>query len=71
MTAPRNYPRTDCKAQNVPGDLYVVIDSRINEEVSSPKPYHDANNEAGQRNEGTFGALSMADWVPGMNLPAP
>lgn len=66
MTSPRFYARYHGKDGFE--ERYVVIDSRTGDEVSAPKLYHLANDEAGQRNDGTFGALTLGDWVPGMNL---
>lgn len=66
MSTPRYYPRYHSKEGFE--ERYVVVDSRTGDELSPPKPYHEANDEAGARNDGTFGVLSMADWVPGLNL---
>lgn len=42
-------------------DLYVVVDSRFGEIVSEAKAYHEANDEAGQRNAGTFAPQAAED----------
>ena len=48
-------------------ELYVVVDTFEGYILSDPKPYHEANDEAGERNNGTYGlsALfsSMAEWL--------
>lgn len=40
--------------------------------IGEAKPYHQANDEAEARNNGTFGAIDMtgmAMWCAGLNLP--
>lgn len=41
-------------------DRYVVVDTRLQEVLSAPKPYHEANDEAHARNEGTFSLEDLA-----------
>lgn len=50
-------------AQYVPwtGGLYAVLDTVENGLVSDPKPYHEANDEAHERNNGTYGVQQLAD----------
>lgn len=36
-------------------ELYEVLDTEAKEIIGEPKPYHEANDEAGQRNDGTWG----------------
>lgn len=38
-------------------ELYAVLDTHEGWQVSEPKPYHDANDEAEARNAGTFNNL--------------
>lgn len=53
-------------------ELYAVMDTEDHSLIGEPKPYHDANDEAEARNNGTFGALDLAaltGWCGGLNLP--
>lgn len=57
-------------------ELYAVLDSVEGWQVSEPKPYHDANDEAEARNNGTFGITPtntdfepLTQWLGGLNLP--
>lgn len=57
-------------------ELYAVLDSHEGWQVSEPKPYHDANDEAEARNNGTFGQPQtnlnlepVIGWLGGLNLP--
>lgn len=43
------------------GGLYVVMDTYEGGAISDPKPYHDANDEAEERNNGTFGQPKPTD----------
>lgn len=45
-------------------ELYAVLDSHEGWQVSEPKPYHDANDEAEARNNGTFGQVKTEDAQP-------
>lgn len=36
-------------------ELFEVLDTHENCVVGEPKPYHEANDEAGKRNDGTYG----------------
>ena len=57
-------------------ELYAVLDSHEGWQVSEPKPYHEANDEAQARNDGTFGQPQtnvdfepIMGWLGGLNLP--
>ena len=53
-------------------ELYAVADTEERCIISEPKPYHQANDEAEARNNGTFGVIDMtgmAMWCAGLNLP--
>lgn len=46
-------------------ELYAVMDTKDHSLVGEPKPYHEANDEAGARNAGTWGKPEPAvehDW---------
>lgn len=60
-------------AQYVPwtGGLYAVLDTIENRLISDPKPYHEANDEAGDRNNGTWGKPQLADALWGWAAQAP
>lgn len=57
--------------------LYAVRDSFENCVIGEPKPYHEANDEAGQRNAGTWGKPeeitldfnAITGWLPGTYIP--
>ena len=59
-------------------ELYAVLDTHEGWQVSEPKPYHDANDEAEARNNGTWGFAEatitgeqfqgLASWCAGLNL---
>lgn len=40
-------------------EQYAVLDTHEGWQVSEPKPYHEANDEAEARNAGTFGQVSF------------
>ena len=46
-------------------ELYVVLDTQEGCTLGEPKPYHQANDEAGQRNDGTFGQAQPLELSPG------
>ena len=57
-------------------ELYRVVDTIEGCALSEPKPYHEANDEAQARNDGTFGQAEVLDftggmgaWLGGLNLP--
>lgn len=52
-------------------DLYVVVDSRFGEIVSEAKVYHEANDEAGKRNDGTFAPQSPEDLAVTIMIAGP
>lgn len=55
MSAPRYFARYHGKAPIEPfEDLYEVVDSQTHLAVSPPIPYHRANDQADERNQGTF-----------------
>lgn len=54
-------------------ELYAVLDTHEGWQVSEPKPYHVANDEAEARNNGTHGTIDMtgmAVWCAGLSLPS-
>lgn len=71
----RYYPRF---AKGGFPELYAVCDSLDNAIVGDPKPYHEANDEAGARNAGTWGQPEtnidwgrLAGFCAGTNFPNP
>ena len=64
----RFYARYACTDINT-GPLYHVIDSSVNEPVSVKMPYHEANDQAEARNNGTFNpAINMESWLAQLNF---
>ena len=58
-------------------ELYAVLDTVEGWQVSEPKIYHDANDEAQARNDGTFGQPQtnvdfepILGWLGALNLPS-
>lgn len=64
------------------GGLYVVMhcpNKTERYEIGDPKPYHEANDEAEERNNGTWGKPKpeeanvdwspLTGWLGGLNLP--
>jgi len=58
-------------------EQYAVLDTQEGWQVSEPKGYHDANDEAQARNDGTFGQPQtnvdfepILGWLGGLNLPS-
>jgi len=54
-------------------ELYVVLDTHEGWHVSQPQPYHEANDEAQARNDGTWGQPQLnpvgdiyANWLGGL-----
>lgn len=70
MTSPRYIARFDSKHWVIDRfeELYVVIDTKGNEALSAPKSYHDANDEADARNNGSFSLECIIDWLPGNHI---
>lgn len=48
-------------------EFYEVMDSRINEPVSPKMPYHQAANQAAERNDERFEPF-QSGWLGAMNL---
>lgn len=56
-------------------ELYAVLDTSEGCFISEPRAYHDANDEAQARNDGTWGQVEpiteniFSGWLGGLNLP--